>query len=87
MHESNNPMFKSLDDAEEAQFREYAENNSPPDLAQWNVYHPVCRQVWVARGETPLDFIPCSNCTVNHATYFQFCQSCAKQGQQAQPAE
>jgi hypothetical protein len=50
----NIPMvFRTLTLEEERQFREYAEANNPPDLGSWELYHPVCRQVWVKRGVGP----------------------------------
>lgn len=48
-------MFKQLSPEEEQQFRAYAEKTDPPDMAKWDIYHPVCREVWEARGITPHD--------------------------------
>jgi hypothetical protein len=48
-------MFRQLDPAEERQFRDWAEKNVPPSLTKWDLYHPVCRQVWEARGIKPHD--------------------------------
>jgi len=48
---SDSFMFRSLDDTEEAQFREYARTNPPID--HWEVAHPVCREVWAKRGYEP----------------------------------
>ena len=48
-------LFKQLDPAEEKKFRDYAMTNDPPDMAKWDIYHPVCRQVWEERGITPHD--------------------------------
>ena len=49
----DSPMHRSLTDEEEAEFRAYAQANDPPDLANWNLYHPVCREEWLARGIVP----------------------------------
>ena len=57
-------LFKTLTIGEEKQFRDYARDNEPPDMASWEVYHPVCREVWTARGigpeaaEVPTSFAP-----------------------------
>jgi len=48
-------LFRQLSPEEEQTFREYAEQNDPPDMAKWDIYHPVCRQVWEARGISPHD--------------------------------
>jgi hypothetical protein len=50
---STTPMFRDLDDKEEAEFRKYADENDPPDMAKWSIYHPVCREQWVKRGINP----------------------------------
>ena len=42
---SDNPMFRSLSDAEVTQFEEHA-RNSVPGRADWTVLHPVCRRIW-----------------------------------------
>jgi hypothetical protein len=49
---STSPLFRSLDDTEEAQFREYARNNPPPPET-WEALHPVCREEWLKRGLGP----------------------------------
>lgn len=41
-------LFRKLSPAEEAIFRKWARENQPPDLSSWDVYHPICRQEWVA---------------------------------------
>lgn len=46
-------IFRELTPEEEKDFREYAEANDPPDLASWELYHPVCREVWIKRGVGP----------------------------------
>lgn len=46
-------LFRELSAVEDAQFRDYASKNDPPNLADWDIYHPVCREVWTARGITP----------------------------------
>ena len=42
---SNDPMFRSLTDNEEQEFRTYAEQNYP-DPEKYAIYHPVCKEVW-----------------------------------------
>ena len=49
---SNSPLFRSLTDTEEAEFREYARTNDP-DLEKWEILHPVCRDEWVKMGKGP----------------------------------
>ena len=46
-------MFRTLDEREEREFREYAKTTDPPDLSSWVCYHPVCREEWTKRGITP----------------------------------
>ena len=46
-------MFRTLDEKEEREFREYAKTTDPPDLSSWSLYHPVCREEWTKRGITP----------------------------------
>ncbi len=55
MYNSTSPMFKSLDDAEEREFRDYAKANRPPNMDSWAVYHPVCRAEWRKQGLMPKD--------------------------------
>ena len=43
-------LFRQLDPAEDADFRKYAQENDPPEIAKWWIYHPVCRQEWEKRG-------------------------------------
>ena len=43
-------LFRRLDPAEEAEFRKYAQENDPPELAKWWLSHPVCREEWEKRG-------------------------------------
>lgn len=48
---STNPLFRSLDDAECVEFREYALFERPnPSSGDWHVMHPVCRRTWIERG-------------------------------------
>ena len=56
--QSNHPLFRSLTNEEEQQFREHARIEPPEDLSKWRIYHPVCRAEWVKRGITPMDFDP-----------------------------
>ncbi len=46
--------FRKLSAREENEFRQYARENDPPNLERWEIYHPVCREEWEARGITPL---------------------------------
>jgi hypothetical protein len=46
-------IFRELSSEEEVTFRVYAELNDPPDLDSWELYHPVCREVWTRRGVGP----------------------------------
>jgi len=43
-------LFKNLDAQEEQDFRQWAIDNDPPNLENWVVYHPVCREEWEKRG-------------------------------------
>jgi hypothetical protein len=53
---SDSILFKSLDDAEELLFQEYAAGCDPPTGSKnWDLFHPVCRQGWRQRGLKPLD--------------------------------
>lgn len=52
MYRSTNFMFRSLTDAEEAEFRTHARENDPPK-PDWSLYHPVCREEWRKRGLQP----------------------------------
>jgi len=47
-------IFRELNKEETVNFIEWAENNPPPDLDSWEVYHPVCREVWLKRGIMPM---------------------------------
>lgn len=51
---TDDPLFRSLDDAEEEEFRDWARENDPPNSPNpdWSLYHPVCREEWVKRGLT-----------------------------------
>ena len=46
-------IFKVLTKEEEKQFRAYAQENDPPDMNNWFIYHPVCREEWIMRGIIP----------------------------------
>lgn len=52
---SRHMLFRSLDDATEAEFRKWARENEPPERAaeQWSVYHPVVRDEWRKAGKAP----------------------------------
>jgi hypothetical protein len=52
-YESTQPLFRSLTDKEESEFRQYARDNDPDNLEHWDVYHPVCREEWEKRGIEP----------------------------------
>jgi hypothetical protein len=45
-------IFKELTEAEEKTFREYAKTHNPEN-DDWEIYHPVCREVWTERGLKP----------------------------------
>jgi hypothetical protein len=49
-------MFKDLTPEEFVNFQDYAKNNAPPNMAHWEIYHPVCREVWIARDIYPHDY-------------------------------
>lgn len=49
---SDHYLFRSLTDAEEEQFREYARTHEP-NLAQWDICHPICRDEWRRLGKGP----------------------------------
>jgi hypothetical protein len=46
-------IFKKLSPEEEFVFRQWAAENDPPNLERLEIYHPVCREVWEARGFKP----------------------------------
>jgi len=48
-------MFRPLSEAEHKEFREYARDHDPPKNDTWQIYHPVCRAIWTARGLCPED--------------------------------
>jgi hypothetical protein len=52
---SHFPLFKSLTDEQEADFRKWARENDPPARAaeEWTVYHPVIRDEWRKAGKAP----------------------------------
>lgn len=49
-YKSDNVLFKSLTDEQETEFRQWAQENDPDDLNQWEAYHPVIREEWEKRG-------------------------------------
>jgi len=51
---SNNPLFKSLSDEEEKEFRKHAKEKDPPEGTPWSILHPVCVEEWLKRGLTPV---------------------------------
>ena len=75
---STNPMFRSLTDAEETEFREFAQENNPPPGMAWEYYHPVCRQAWIDRGCPAPEGVPvspatidgCADCGVAYSFFF-----------------
>lgn len=46
-------LFRDLSPQEEKEAREYARKNDPPNIENWNAYHPVCREEWLKRGIIP----------------------------------
>lgn len=46
-------MFRALDDNEEREFREFAQQNGPEEISEWDLYHPVLREEWLKRGIKP----------------------------------
>ena len=46
-------LFRNLTPNEVKEFQDYAIRNDPPDLKEWDIYHPVCREVWCKRGKCP----------------------------------
>ena len=52
--EGKSPMvYRELTPQEEIEFRDYAQVNDPPSIDDWEIYHPVCREVWMERGIYP----------------------------------
>lgn len=49
---ANGSAFIKLDSEEEESHRQYAREHDP-DSAQWNIYHPVCRDEWSKLGKKP----------------------------------
>ena len=49
-YQSDHPLFRSLNDEEEREFREYAQKNDPAGGTPWSILHPVCREEWLKRG-------------------------------------
>jgi hypothetical protein len=47
-----NSFFRALSPAEIEEFIAYARTHEP-DLAQWGIYHPVCRAEWIRLGKGP----------------------------------
>ena len=52
-YESNHFLFRSLNDDEEEDFRQYARDNDPENMDDWSLYHPVCREEWSKRLLVP----------------------------------
>jgi hypothetical protein len=48
-------LFRPLTATERAQFEQHARETDPPRMDSWQVFHPVCRAVWMARGLCPDD--------------------------------
>jgi hypothetical protein len=46
-------FFRKLNEIEEKKYREYAIKNDPPDINNWYIYHPICREEWIKRGINP----------------------------------
>jgi len=46
-------VFRVLTPEEEEVFRQYADVTDPEDMVDWELYHPVCREVWIRRGVGP----------------------------------
>ena len=46
-------MFRDLSPEEEQEFRQWARENDPPELKNWEIYHPVCRDEWMKLGIKP----------------------------------
>jgi hypothetical protein len=54
-------IFRELNPQEVKEFEEYAQQNDPPSMSSWELYHPVCREVWIARGfAPPTEGTPCT---------------------------
>jgi hypothetical protein len=51
-------LFRKLSPDEEIEFRQYAQENDPPDITHWEIYHPVCRDEWIKRGIKPISQEP-----------------------------
>jgi hypothetical protein len=47
-------IFRELNPQVEQEFREYARENDPLDINNWEAYHPICREEWIKRGIKPL---------------------------------
>jgi hypothetical protein len=46
-------LFRELTKEEENEFFQYARDNDPPNIANWEIYHPACRKIWRERGICP----------------------------------
>lgn len=46
-------LFKKLTSTQEQYFRRWAQKHDPPNIALWDIYHPVCREEWEKRGLKP----------------------------------
>lgn len=45
-------MFRQLNEKESKEFQQWARENDP-DMDKWEIYHPVCRAIWMERGFFP----------------------------------
>lgn len=46
-------LFRDLTLEEVEKFRQHARDNDPPNVSNWDIYHPICREVWQSRGIHP----------------------------------
>ncbi len=45
--------FRTLSDEETRAWQAHAQEHDPANYGEWPIYHPVCREVWAARGKYP----------------------------------
>lgn len=50
---NENLIFQKIKPEKERELRQYAQKNDPPNIENWNAYHPVCREEWLKRGIHP----------------------------------
>ena len=48
-YKSDRKVHRDFTDEEEAEFRKHAKENSP-NVANWDLYHPVCKDEWLRCG-------------------------------------